>query len=160
MNRASITLTFFSENAYIKLMSPDLPQAYRIAADAIIVDNPLKPRKVVLITRKNPPHEGKLALPGGFLDPDETIEQCCVREAKEETSLDVEIVRIVGVYSDPKRDPRGRTVTATYLCKRLGGEVKGTDDAASAAWYDVEPLRHASIAFDHGKMLEDAGLFK
>ena len=141
-------------------MSPDLPHAYRIAADAMIVDNPRKPRKVVLITRKNPPHEGMLALPGGFLDPDETIEQCCIREAKEETSLDVAIVRIVGVYSDPKRDPRGRTVSATYLCKRVGGEVKGSDDASSAAWYDVKPLKHTSLAFDHSKMLADAGLIK
>ncbi|MBN2150731.1 MAG: NUDIX hydrolase [Candidatus Lokiarchaeota archaeon] len=140
-------------------MSPDPPREYRIAADAMIVDDPDEPRKVVLITRKNPPHEGKLALPGGFLDPDETVEQCCVREAKEETSLDVEIVRIVGVYSDPKRDPRGRTVSATYLCKRVGGEVKGRDDASSAAWYDVQAVRHATLAFDHGKMLEDAGLF-
>jgi 8-oxo-dGTP diphosphatase len=141
-------------------MSPDLPHAYRIAADAMIVDNPRKPRKVVLITRKNPPHEGMLALPGGFLDPDETIEQCCIREAKEETSLDVAIVRIVGVYSDPKRDPRGRTVSATYLCKRVGGEVKGSDDASSAAWYDVKPLKHTALAFDHSKMLDDAGLLK
>jgi 8-oxo-dGTP diphosphatase len=141
-------------------MSPDLPHAYRIAADAMIVDNPRKPRRIVLIKRKNPPHEGKFALPGGFLDPDETIEQCCIREAKEETSLDVAIVRIVGVYSDPKRDPRGRTVSVTYMCERVGGEVKGSDDAASAAWYDVKSLKHTELAFDHNKMLVDAGLLK
>jgi 8-oxo-dGTP diphosphatase len=141
-------------------MSSDLPHAYRIAADAMIVDSPRKPRRVVLIKRKNPPHEGMLALPGGFLDPDETIEQCCIREAKEETSLDVAIVRIVGVYSDPKRDPRGRTVTVTYLCNRVGGEVKGSDDASSAAWYDVKSLKHTVLAFDHTKMLADAGLLK
>nr|MDO8085585.1 NUDIX hydrolase [Candidatus Sigynarchaeum springense] len=146
-------------------MSPDLPQGsppstYRIAADAMIVDNPRRPRKVVLITRKNPPHQGKFALPGGFLDPDETMERCCVREAKEETSLDVAIVRIVGVYSDPLRDPRGRTVSVTYLCKPVGGIIKGSDDAASAAWYDVKSLKAMDLAFDHRKMFEDAGLIK
>jgi 8-oxo-dGTP diphosphatase len=136
------------------------PQSYRIAADAMIVDNPRKPRKVVLITRKNPPYQGNFALPGGFLEPDETIEQCCIREAKEETSVDVAIVRIVGVYSDPKRDPRGRTVTVTYLCKPVGGDVKGNDDAASARWHDVKELRGLTLAFDHGRMLGDAGLLK
>ncbi|MEX2756437.1 MAG: NUDIX domain-containing protein [Candidatus Sigynarchaeota archaeon] len=125
------------------------PGMYRIAADAMIVDNPRRPRKVVLITRKNPPHQGKLALPGGFLEPDETMEQCCIREAKEETSLDVAIVRIVGVYSDPRRDPRGRTVSVTYLCKPVGGMVKGSDDAASAKWYDVKSLKNMDFAFDH-----------
>ncbi|NMC06926.1 MAG: NUDIX hydrolase [Candidatus Lokiarchaeota archaeon] len=138
--------------------TPHLPNAYRIAADAMIVDDPSQPRKVVLITRKNPPHQGKFALPGGFLEPDETVEQCCIREAKEETSLDVAITRIVGVYSDPHRDPRGRTVTITYLCSPVGGMVRGDDDASSAAWFDVASLASLDFAFDHRQMLSDAGL--
>ncbi len=134
------------------------PQTYRIAADSIIVDDDAKPTMVVLITRKNPPHQGCLALPGGFLEPRETIETCCIREALEETSLDVEIVRIVGVYSDPDRDPRGRTVTVTYLCKPVGGLVEGSDDAESARWVALDDVKVLALAFDHGQMLRDAGL--
>nr|MDO8114438.1 NUDIX hydrolase [Candidatus Sigynarchaeota archaeon] len=140
-------------------MSSEIPK-YRIAADAVIVDNPKKPRKVVLITRKNPPFQGNLAMPGGFLEPEETVEACCVREAKEETMLDVELYGIVGVYSNPKRDPRGRTVSVTYLCKPVGGEVKGSDDAASAKWVSVKDLKGLKFAFDHEQMLRDAGLLE
>jgi len=134
------------------------PQTYRIAADALIVDDPEFPTQIVLITRKNPPYQGNFALPGGFLEPREMIEECCIREAKEETSLDVEIVRIVGVYSDPDRDPRGRTVTVTYLCKSIGGTVEGSDDAESARWVLIDDVKEMALAFDHGQMLHDAGL--
>lgn len=135
-----------------------VPNTYRIAADALIVDDPGKPRMVVLITRKNPPFQGNFALPGGFLEPAETIESCCIREAMEETSLYVEIISIVGVYSDPDRDPRGRTVTVTYLCKPVGGSVEGDSDASSAQWISLEDVKDMTLAFDHGQMLKDAGL--
>ena len=134
------------------------PQMYRIAADSLIIDDPDVPTQVVLITRKNPPFQGNHALPGGFLEPRETIETCCIREAKEETSLDVEIVRIVGVYSDPDRDPRGRTVTVTFLCKPVGGSVEGSDDAASARWVSLDDVKDLALAFDHEQMFRDAGL--
>jgi 8-oxo-dGTP diphosphatase len=135
-----------------------LPKTYRVAADAIIVDDPEAPTKVVLIWRKNPPYQDRLALPGGFMEEDENLEQCCVREAEEETSLKVEIARLVGVYSDVDRDPRGRVVTGAYLCQAISGSVTGGDDAADAAWYALEELVGRKFAFDHGKMLEDAGL--
>ena len=134
------------------------PPRYGVTADAIIVRGEGTDREVVLIVRKNPPFQGCHALPGGFLDADETIEECCVREAREETSLDVEIVHLVGVYSKPGRDPRGRTVTAAFLCRPVRGELAAADDAAAAAWHPVPELPSLTLAFDHGDMLSDAGL--
>ncbi|HME51095.1 MAG TPA: NUDIX hydrolase [Candidatus Lokiarchaeia archaeon] len=149
-------MQFFILELYYAFMP--VPQTYRIAADALIVDNPEKPSKIVLITRKNPPYQGDYALPGGFLEPDETVETCCIREAKEETSLDVERISIVGVYSDPNRDPRGRTVSVTYLCNTVGGSVEGSDDASSAQWVSLDDVKDMTLAFDHAQMLHDAGL--
>ncbi|MFX0098183.1 MAG: NUDIX domain-containing protein [Candidatus Hodarchaeota archaeon] len=133
-------------------------EKYLVAADAIIVDEIEGEKQIVLIKRKNPPFQEARALPGGILDPDESVEQCCIREAKEETSLDVEITKLVGVYSEPGRDPRGRTISVTYLCKPVGGKLKAMDDAADAKWFKVARLKELTFAFDHDKMLEDAGL--
>lgn len=136
----------------------DYPPKYGVTADAIITRGTGPGAEVVLITRKNPPFQDCHALPGGFLDPDETIETCCVREAKEETSLDVAITRLVGVYSRPGRDPRGRTVSVTYVCTPVGGTLEAADDAAAARWYRVDELPSLAFAFDHGDMLRDAGM--
>ena len=129
-----------------------------VAADSIIVDEIDGVQHVVLIRRRNPPFQEAHALPGGILDPGETIEECCVREAKEETSLNVEIIKLIGVYSKPGRDPRGHTVSVTYLCKPVGGKLKAMDDAADARWLKVSHLKDLTFAFDHDQMLVDAGL--
>src|SRR3954464_8671429 len=76
---------------------------------------------IVLIKRKHDPCKGQWAIPGGILDGDETIEQTAVREAKEETGLDVKLLRIVGVYSKAGRDPRGRFVTVALVAVPIGG---------------------------------------
>jgi 8-oxo-dGTP diphosphatase len=117
--------------------------------DAAIVDS----GKIVLIKRVNPPFKDCWALPGGFVDVGETVEAACVREAKEETSLDVEILRLVGVYSDPKRDPRGHTVGIVFLCKACGGVLKAADDAKEAGWFDLNGL--PKLAFDHERIVSD-----
>jgi len=109
--------------------------------------------RVVLILRKNEPHGW--ALPGGFVDAGEELGAACRREAREETGLEVEVVALLGVYSDPGRDPRGHTVSPVFLCRATGGTLAGADDAAEARWFaDLTGMR---LAFDHARVLADAG---
>jgi len=121
----------------------------KVAVDAAIVEA----GKIVLIKRVNPPYRDCWALPGGFVDVGETVEAACVREAREETSLQVEVVRLVGVYSDPKRDPRGHTVGVVFLCLKKGGKLSGADDAKEAKWFSLEKL--PKLAFDHDLVVAD-----
>ena len=127
------------------------PRTPAIAVDALIVD---PTRGVVLIRRANPPFQGRWALPGGFVEIGETCEAACVREAREETGLEVEPVELVGVYSTPERDPRGHTVSPVYLCRVLGGSPHGGDDASDARWFS--DLTGVKLAFDHADVLADA----
>ncbi|MEP7168617.1 MAG: NUDIX hydrolase [Bacteroidota bacterium] len=92
-------------------------------------------------------------LPGGIMDDGETIEQTAVREAKEETGLDVELTRLIGVYSKPGRDPRGRTVTITYAAKVIGGFLKADSDAKEIL--RTKDYAKMKLAFDHNEMIED-----
>ena len=101
----------------------------------------------ILIQRKNPPFEGSWALPGGFVDYGEKTEDAAIREAKEETSIDIESVKLFNVYSDPNRDPRERVVTIAYYALVRMQEVKGGDDAAKAEWFALDKV--PSLAFDH-----------
>ncbi len=114
-------------------------------------------KRVVLIRRANPPFEGKWALPGGFVDFGETTEQACLREVKEECSIDVEIKGTLGVYSDPNRDPRGHTVSVVFKAEYRDGELKGMDDAKEAKLFTREELRGIDLAFDHRDIMRDAG---
>jgi 8-oxo-dGTP diphosphatase len=122
-----------------------------LAVDALIVD---PARGVLLIRRGNPPFQGRWALPGGFVEVGETCEAACVREAREETGLDVEPVQLVGVYSSPDRDPRGHTVSPVYLCRVVGGNANAGDDASDARWFS--DLTGVELAFDHSDVLADA----
>ncbi len=108
-------------------------------------------RGVVLINRKNPPHGW--ALPGGFVDYGESLEEAAVREAKEETSLDIELVSQFHTYSDPSRDPRFHTISTIYI-GRAAGRPRARDDAMEADIFTAENLPHP-LAFDHGKILAD-----
>lgn len=116
-------------------------------ADLIIEYN----RGIVLIKRKNPP-EG-WALPGGFVEYGESIEAAAVREAKEETGLDVELLRQFHAYSDPKRDPRHHTITIVFLAKAKGNAVAG-DDAKEIGVFSKDTLPE-QIAFDHRDIIND-----
>lgn len=104
----------------------------------------------VFIKRKNEPFKGQYALPGGFVDVGETLEQAAVREAKEETNLDVEIIGMVGIYDDPSRDPRGHVVTVCFVA-RGWGNLEGKDDATEAIV--IDSLEIPKLAFDHNKMI-------
>ena len=130
-----------------------------VTADVVI---PAEDGEILLIRRSNPPFQGQWALPGGFIDTDrESIEECAVREAREETHLEVELDRLLGVWSKPGRDPRGHTVTCVYLTKPVPvskkDEAKGGDDAAEAMWIDPESRAFGDIpiAFDHREIIRE-----
>ena len=107
---------------------------------------------IVLIERKNPPLG--LALPGGFVDVGECIEDALKREMKEEISLDVEIEYLLDIYSDPSRDPRFHTASAVYVCKAYAMPI-ADDDAKEAMVVKLEDLQTDKLVFDHGKILND-----
>lgn len=118
----------------------------------IIIETEHGARKgIVLIKRKNPPCGW--AIPGGFVDYGESLEQAAVREALEETSLHVDLVRQFHTYSDPSRDPRLHTVTTVFIAKAAGNPV-GMDDAAEAGIFGRSELPEP-MAFDHGAILDD-----
>ena len=114
---------------------------------------------IVLVKRRNPPFQGEWAIPGGFVEYGETVEAAAVREAREETGLDVELSKIIGVYSDPNRDPRGHTVSVCFLANEVGGELRADTDAKEAKSFASSSLP-SKLAFDHGRMLADAGADK
>jgi 8-oxo-dGTP diphosphatase len=106
---------------------------------------------IVLIERKNPPPGW--ALPGGFVDVGESLEDAAIREAKEETSLDVTLIKQFHAYSKPGRDPRFHTVTMVFIANGKG-TLKGQDDARKAALFKAATLP-TQIAFDHGQIIAD-----
>lgn len=107
---------------------------------------------VLLIERRNPPHGW--ALPGGFVDYGETVEAAAVREAAEETGLDVELTGLLGVYSDPERDPRMHTMSTVFTARALDvSALKAGDDAAEVRFFPLDAL--PALAFDHARILED-----
>lgn len=122
-----------------------------LAADAVVFDNK---HRLLLIKRKHPPFEGCYALPGGFVEYGETVEAAAMRELKEETGLKATSCRLIGVYSDPKRDPRRHTVSAAFLIDVAKGAPKAGDDAAAARF--VAGWRSKTLAFDHAKIVADA----
>lgn len=132
------------------------PETPSLAADTIIelTDRPGRP--IVLIERKFPPYGW--ALPGGFVDIGESLEQAAVREAAEETALAVALTRLLGVYSDPRRDARGHTVSAVYVAE-AGGEPKAQDDAKTVGVFGLDDLP-IKLAFDHARILEDYRRFR
>jgi 8-oxo-dGTP diphosphatase len=111
----------------------------------------LKERGIVLIQRKNPPPGW--ALPGGYVDYGESLEEAAVREAREETSLDVKLVRQFHSYSDPSRDPRQHTITTVFI-GRAEGEPAAADDAKEVGVFSREDLPR-DLAFDHEQILRD-----
>lgn len=113
--------------------------------------------KVLMVRRKNEPHKGRLALPGGFVDEGETVEDAFRREVLEECALEVEPVDILGVYSDPKRDPRKHTLSVVFVGLILTGHEKAGDDAGGLEWIELAEIERMKdqIAFDHAQILAD-----
>lgn len=107
---------------------------------------------IVLIQRKNPPYGW--ALPGGFVDYGESLEKAAVREAKEETSLDVELISQLKAYSDPSRDPRQHTISVVFRARVKAGLPRAADDALEVGIFNRDNLPE-NLAFDHGKILQD-----
>ena len=128
-----------------------IPETPKLTVDIIIelVDRPNNP--VVLIERKFPPTGW--ALPGGFVDVGETLEHAAVREAKEETSLDVKLVSLLGCYSDPSRDARHHTVSAVYVAQARGEPV-AADDASAVRLLKIGDDM-TNLAFDHARIIAD-----
>jgi len=126
------------------------PRTPLLAADVVIEPAAAEAPSVVLIRRANPPLGW--ALPGGFVDVGETVEAAAVREAREETGLDVRQLELLGVYSDPDRDPRGHTVSTVFV-GRADGHPVGADDAAEAAVFPLDAL--PPLVFDHARILAD-----
>ena len=128
-----------------------LPKTPALTTDCVIFDSR---GRVLLIRRGHPPYAGSYALPGGFVEIGERVEEACRREALEETGVEVGELRLVGVYSDPNRDPRGHTVSAAFLIKPRSTKAVGGDDAESATF--VENWKSLKLAFDHSHIVADA----
>lgn len=110
--------------------------------------------RLLLIRRRHEPFIGHYALPGGFVDIGETVENAARRELQEETSLEAGALRLIGVYSDPMRDPRRHTVSVAYLVDDFSGAPQAGDDAAAAEF--VAKWQNERLAFDHTEIVRDA----
>lgn len=123
-----------------------------LTTDIFIFDDDLN---FILIKRKNEPYKDYWALPGGFVDYGECVEDAAIREALEETSINVELKELVGVYSDPSRDPRGHTVSITYTARGNMKKMNAADDACDIGLFKQEDLEKINLAFDHAKIIKD-----
>lgn len=122
--------------------------------DTIIQKN----SQILLVRRKKDPFKGFLSIPGGFVNEGERVEDAAQREAKEETSLDIELVDILGVYSEPNRDPRGHIISTVFIGEISPNnkvEALAQDDAAEIKWINLEELNNIGFAFDHQKIVSD-----
>lgn len=129
-----------------------MPAAHTLKTPLLTVDVIIRFRGgIVLIERKNPPPGW--ALPGGFVDVGESVEEAAVREAREETNLDVRLIEQFHVYSDPRRDPRFHTASVVFIGEGTG-TLEGRDDARRAAVFTLTDLPEA-MAFDHGRIVKD-----
>ena len=125
-----------------------------VTTDCVVMTNEATPQ-VLLIERGLDPYKGSWAFPGGFMNMDETTEQCAIRELEEETGMKVTEIQQIGAYSKVDRDPRGRTITVAYLIVvDAPVAVIGQDDAAKAQWFPIDAL--PPLAFDHEDIMKDA----
>jgi 8-oxo-dGTP diphosphatase len=116
--------------------------------------------KILLVRRNNDPFKRMLSIPGGFINQGETAEDAMMREAKEETSLVVEPIAILGVYSDPQRDPTMHTISVTFIARIVQGNEDAYDDAPALQWINIDDeldrlIQSKQIAFDHSKILKN-----
>lgn len=137
-----------------KLLGEIMIKTPFLAADGIIklYDEDENFKGIVLIQRLNEPHG--IALPGGFVDIGESVEDALKREMQEEVCLDVEIESLLGIYSDPSRDPRFHTASTVFICKAKG-TPKAADDAKEVYLFKEDELPFSKLVFDHEKILKD-----
>jgi 8-oxo-dGTP diphosphatase len=110
---------------------------------------------ILLVRRMKEPFKGLLALPGGFINEGETAEDAVKREAREETSLEVEPIEILGVYSDPGRDPRKHVMSIVFIGLITGGIPRAGDDAQDVEWIELDRVEDKELAFDHRQIIRD-----
>jgi len=127
-----------------------MTQSPRLATDGIV----RRGDEILLVKRAFDPFKDRWAIPGGFVEFGETVETAVVRELREETGLNVVPKSLFGVYSDPKRDPRGHTITIVYLCEVIGGTLGGDHEVLEIKYFPVRAL--PPMAFDHEKIIHDA----
>jgi len=125
----------------------------RLTVDVLVTDE--SGERVLLIKRKNEPFQDKWALPGGFVEYGETIEVAAAREVKEELNVEVELEGLLGVYSDPGRDPRGHTISIVFFGKKKKGKEKAGSDAADLMWALFDKTDMIDFAFDHANIVAD-----
>ena len=126
------------------------PTPILVAVDLVI----RRGTEILFIERANAPFKGRVALPGGFVDPDETVEMAAIRELKEETGVEITKPKLIGVWSNPHRDPRGRVISVAYFCEvPEGTESICGDDARKTMWLTPDEAWKDDIAFDHRSIL-------
>ncbi|MEU6248272.1 NUDIX domain-containing protein [Glycomyces sp. NPDC047010] len=131
----------------------------QLTADVVILTVREERLEVLLVRRGKPPFEGMLAIPGGYMEPGENLWQTAVRELREETALDgmVQHLELVGIYTDPGRDPRGQIASGAWVAMVPDPPVaKAGGDAAATQWLPIEEALEGPLAFDHKRILQDA----
>jgi 8-oxo-dGTP diphosphatase len=128
-----------------------LPKTPLLTVDAVVLD---AGHRLLAIRRKHPPFQSAYALPGGFVEIGETVEQACRRELSEETGVTAGRLELIGVYSDPERDPRGHTCSIAFLTRVRSSRARAGDDAQAVCW--LTSWRGVEFAFDHRRIVEDA----
>lgn len=121
----------------------------------IILSENSNSNKVLLIKRNKDPFKDYFSLPGGFVNEGEKVEDAVRREAEEELLVKVEPINILGVYSDPNRDPRGHIMSITFIAKIIKGNLKEGDGVAELRWVEINNLENIKLGFDHSKILSD-----
>ena len=126
------------------------PDRVALTVDAVITD---PAGRVLVMECGTEPFHGTWVLPGGYVDPGETVEQACMREVREELGLDVRLTGLIGIYSEPGRDPRGSVVSVAYRAEVVGGTLTVTAEARAHRW--LEPGENVPMGFDHARILAD-----
>ncbi|MEZ4756029.1 MAG: NUDIX hydrolase [Flavobacteriales bacterium] len=121
-----------------------------LTVDAVITD---PSGRVLVMERGTAPFRGTWVFPGGYVDPGETVEQACMREVREELGLEVRLTGLIGIYSEPGRDPRGSVVSIAYRAEVVGGTLTVTAEARAHRW--LEPDEEVPMGFDHARILAD-----
>lgn len=122
-----------------------------IAVDGVVFDK----NSVLLIERLQEPYKGHSVLPGGFVDFGERLEETVVREVFEETGLKTRVVQFVGLYDDPKRDPRGHVITAVYILEKTGGSIRNSNETTNVRFWALNKLPK-DMAYDCRQIIKDA----